>query len=219
MHDLEPKYQARAETRARCEFTAQAAERAKRIATTAADQLLGLERSAAESESAQAAQLAEQIAAGGPSAELPTAVDETHATALASARLDLAIKRRALASLEGAHAKAQGQLLDAEADVVRAVDQIFHDEDTALEKQVVHYLHQALILGKRLFGIAVDSEMNGRRGQLFPETLARLDQPLLDRRHLAINFMQQGDTIAAAARAARRAALIAGDAVEEAEAA
>jgi len=154
MHDLEPKYQARAETRARCEFTAQAAERAKRIATIAADQLLGLERSAAESESAQAARLAEQIAAGGPSAELPTAVDETHATALASARLDLAIKRRALASLEGAHAKAQGQLLDAEAAVVKAVDAIFTSEDRELDRQVKHHLDQALILGKQLLGRA-----------------------------------------------------------------
>ena len=43
------------------------------------------------------------------------------------------------------------------------------------------------------------------------EVLARLDVPLVDRHDIAINLMKQGDTAAAARRAARRAALIAGE--------
>jgi hypothetical protein len=66
-----------------------------------------------------------------------------------------------------------------------------------------------LRLGKELFGRAVTNEMHCW-GHLFTETLQRLDQPLLDRRHLAINFMREGDQMEAAQRATRRAALISG---------
>ncbi len=215
--DLNQARAARASARDALTAAAATLERAKRIAASAADHVQTLEQRAAQSESAQAAQLADLIAAGGPTPELPTTSDTSLASTLASARMDLSIKSKALKSLQTAHATAQANAATAEAAVVNAVDAIFAAEDAELNRQVVHHLDEALRLGKQLFGRAVTNEMH-RHGQLFTETLQRLDCAILDRRHLAINFAKEGDTVAAAQRAARRAALISGETAEEAAA-
>jgi len=208
----------RAEDHAKLTEAAEVLERGRRIAATAADHVYTMELKLAQAEFDQATHLAQQIAVGCPSSELPISIDESFVTQLAVARFDLQIKTKALKSLEATHAAAQAAAVASDAAVVRIVDEILSGEDRALEKQVTHHLDQVLHLGKKLFAIAIDNEMN-RHGELFHEILARLDSPILDRHHLAINFLREGDPAEAARRAARRAALIAGTAVEEATAA
>jgi hypothetical protein len=124
-------------------------------------------------------------------------------------RFDLSIKSKARASLECAHTAAQAAIAAAEAALVKAVDEIFTAEDAELEQQVAYHLDEGLRLGKQLLGRAITNEMNSR-GHMFTETLQRLDLPLLDRRHLAVNFLREGDQADATRRAARRAAIISG---------
>jgi hypothetical protein len=199
---------ARSLAHAQRKATAQALERARRITQAATEHARELELKLAQTETEQAIALAEQIASG-PTGELPISMDQKVVAALSLARFDLSIKTRALKSLTTTHARAQAAATAAEASVIAAVDRIFLDEDTALEKQLVHHLDQAFVLGKRLFGIAVNNEMN-RHGGLFSATLARLDRAILDRHHLAVNFMREGDPAAAAARSLRRESMIRG---------
>jgi hypothetical protein len=208
---------ARAMAHAKLDEAARVLDRAKRIAATAADHVRTFELKLAQTESDQAAKLADMIAAG-PSAERPTVIDESVVTQLAVARFDLQIKTKALKSLEATDAAAQAAVAVSEAGVIAAVDAIFASEDAELEQKVKHHLDQALHLGKQLFARAIDNEMN-RHGELFHETLSRLDGPLLDRRFLAVNFMREGDPAESARRAARRASLISGLTDKEASAA
>jgi hypothetical protein len=215
--ELESKRAAVDAARAALTVAAQALERARRIETTAAETVRTLEQRAAQAEAAQAAQLAEAIAAGGPNADLSSAVDDNLASALASARFDLSVKSKARASLEGAHAAAQADLVAAEAAVIAAVDKIFADESIEQARQLSHCLDEAQRLGKALLFLSIADEMNGLRTQppKVTEILGRLDLPLLDRREVATNFLRFGDTDAAARRNARRAAMIRGDVDEE----
>jgi hypothetical protein len=211
--DLQQKHAAVAAARAALIAATTTLERAQRIETTAAGRVLTLEQRAAQAESAQAAQLADAIAAGGPSADLPAAIDDGLASALVSARSDLSIKSKAFASLKQAHAKAQTDLASAQAAVVAAVDQMFVAEDIEGARQIAHHLNEAIRLGKALLHLMIAEEVNGRAHPTseVTEVLARLDLPLIDRHHVAINLMKDGDVLGAAKRAARRAALIAGE--------
>jgi hypothetical protein len=212
MNNLEPHYQARNTTRAKLESARQALDRAQRIEAAATMHVHALEERLAQAEAAQAAQLADAIAAGGPSADFPSAIDDGLASALVSARSDLSIKSKALGSLKRAHAKAQADLAAAERTVVAAVDQIFRDEDITSARQVAHHLDETIRLGKALLHLSIAEEVNGRHPPSeVTEVLARLDLPLIDRHHVAINLMKDGDVLGAAKRSARRAALIAGE--------
>jgi hypothetical protein len=60
--------------------------------------------------------------------------------------------------------------------------------------------------------LTIANEVNGiHPPSEVTDVLARLDMPLIDRRHIAINLTRDGDVLGAAKRSARRAALIAGE--------
>jgi hypothetical protein len=136
MKALESKYAARAVARARLNYCAEAVERAKRLEATAADHYHVLEQRAAQAEYAQATELAALIASRGPSTELPTAVDEDLAKALATARRDVSFKAQALASLEVARFDAQTELTVADRAVVTAVDALLNEEREEIAAQI-----------------------------------------------------------------------------------
>ena len=156
----------------------------------------------------------------GPSADLPAAIDMGLAAELAASRTDVAIKAKALATLEAAHSEAVAAMQSAEAAVVAAVDALFLAEDIEAARQVAHHMDEAHRLGRALLHLAVANEMDGRHvPQEAADVLQRLDVPLLDRRTIAVNLSKYGDQAAAKRCAARRAALIAGEATEEVAAA
>src|SRR5258708_36403588 len=128
MKPLEPKYAARTEARARLAYAAEAVERAKRLAATAAAHLRDLDRRAEEAEANNATELALLIARGGPTAELPATVDDGLAQALAAARRDHAVTAKALTELAGIRDVAQADLAAAERAAVQAVGQVPRDE-------------------------------------------------------------------------------------------
>lgn len=198
--------------------TAQAMRRAMKVATDTQSKVATIERQSAAAQLEQARTLEAVIAGGG---SLPKSIDPDTSPALRNAKHYATIASKALALLQDAHAKAQAELAAAERAVIEAVDQIFREEDIESARRVLHHLDAATHLGKALLGITVASELNGhaRQPPEVTEALQRLDMPLLDRRHIAINLLKEGDTVAAAPRAARRAALIVGEAVEEATAA
>jgi flagellar biosynthesis chaperone FliJ len=166
---------------------------------------------------AQAARMAEDIANGevtvtsGPPESLLN-------QKLSSWRHQTKVTAQALATLETDHAKRQAELQAAEAAVVQAVEILFHEEDVAAARAVLHLLDEASRLGTAVFHSAVSSELNGRMPppQEVLDVIQRLETPIIDRRNIPINLMRQGDTVEAARRATRRTALIAGEANKEA---
>jgi hypothetical protein len=213
---LEAGYTARALARAKLEQAGVTLTRAQRVAATATEKVQNLERTIATAEIDQAYRLEAAIIADGPTAGLPDVAAEGLASALSSARLNASIAAKALESLQATQRKRQAEVTEAEAAVVAAVDQIQSDDDIELARQLSHHLSEAVRIGKALLFMAIADETNGRR-QAPPEVteaLGKLDLPLIDRRHIAINIWKQGDTAAYAQRAARRAALIAGDSAD-----
>jgi hypothetical protein len=213
---LETKRQAVATHKRELADAGTSLSRAQRMADASAVQVRGLEHKSRELESTQAAKLAELIAAGGPSAELPD-VDANLATlaaGLAPARSDFSIKTKAVVHLAEAHASAAVRLAEAERALIAHVDQMLHDEDFEEVRQVAKHLDEAVRLGMPVLVRAIAGEINNRTPPLpeVKEILDRLEQPLIDRHNIAGNFLRgEGDTAALARRAARRAALIAGE--------
>jgi hypothetical protein len=147
---------------------------------------------------------------------VPVEIDSGVASELASARLNHSIAAKALQSLSAAHAKAEANVAEAERAVVAQVDQIFREEDIEDARKVARHLDAATNLGKSLLMLAIAGELNGAQPHdEVTKVLARLDLPLVDRRHVGVNLLRDGDQAAAARRAARRAALIAGEGIEE----
>src|ERR1700677_442929 len=113
MKILEPRYAARASARTKLDAAAKAVERAKRLASTAAEQLKSLEQRAAQAEAADASQMAEMIAKGGlESAHSFANVDDATTQELSAARRDHSVKAKALATLEAARARHVDDLLN-----------------------------------------------------------------------------------------------------------
>jgi phage-related tail protein len=219
MKALEPMYAARTQARARLDYTAEAVERAKRLAATAADHLKSLELRADEAEANQATELAVQIARGGPSADLPAAVDED--LALTAARRDHAVKAKALAKLEGIRVEAQTDLAAAERAVMQAVDQVLGDEIAERAGKVEHHLNEAHRLGTSLKYFAAAAGIHATL--IVPDStlrvLDRLSTPLIDSLEIPINMEKLGDVAAFRDWTARREKMITGDAATEATAA
>lgn len=206
---------------ARRERTAEALERGQRLHKDTQARLSELEAASKSAIDRRGRELAKALSIAGPTTTLPAAGEEADAAALSTARVQAAIAVSALAMLKDEDAKAQADAIAAEAAVVAVVDAIFRGEDIETARQVAHHLDEGLRLGKALLHMAVADEMDGRKLQppQVTEVLARLDLPVLDRRHVAINLLKEGDRVAAARRAARRAALIRGDIEEEQSAA
>jgi hypothetical protein len=221
MKALEPKYAARTEARARLDYAAEAVERAKRLAATAAAHVQTLDKRSDEADANNATELAVLIARGGPTAELPAAVDEDLAQALGAARRDHAIKAKALAQLEGIRAEAQAGVAAAERAVVTAVDQILTDEIAARAKNVEDLLNEAHRLGVALKYFAVAAEVNANA--VVPAStlrvLDRLNLPLINALETPINLAATGDVAAFRDWAAQREQMIAGTPSEEPRAA
>jgi hypothetical protein len=221
MKDLEPKYAARAQARARLDYATDAVERAKRLEAEAAAHVHDLESRAEEAETHNATELAVLIANGGPTAELPAAVDDGVAHALATAIYDHNLKARALATLKRARDEGQTELAAAERAVVQAVDQILGDEIAERARQVEHHLDEALRLGVSLkyFAVAAGIHATGVIPAPTQRVLDRLEAPPIDLREIPINLEKLGDVAAFREWTARRDWMIAGDAAQEDEAA
>lgn len=210
---LTAAYTARAEARKALSAAAATLDRAQRFATTAADKVRNLEARMAAAEVSEATILAAAIAAGGPTCEAPGPIAFVFVDDLSDLRKERAVAAAALARLASAHASALATLAATETAVVAAVDEILLEENIARAAAVAHHLDEAARLGLALLTLTIASELHGRTAQppAVTEVLQRLDLPLIDRRSIAINLIKDGDRVAAAARAERRAALIAGE--------
>ena len=222
MKILEPRYAARSDARAKLDAATAAVERAKRLASTAAEQLKSLEQRAAQAEASDASQMAEMIAKGGlESAHSFANVDDATTQELSAARRDHSVKAKALATLEAARAEAKTDLLVAERAVVEAVDQLLSDEIAARARHVDDLLNEARRLGTALKYFATAAGVHSTNTALGPtlSVLDRLEAPLLDARHVPVDMSKLGDVAAFRDWTERRAAMIAGTASDEPKAA
>jgi hypothetical protein len=134
--------------------------------------------------------------------------------ALVSARKDQALALKRLHDRIDERVHAEAQLHAAERALAAQVDQIFVNEDIEEARQVAHLLDSAARRGKQLLLATKAGELNGKAP--LPQVTQVLDRltaplPLVDAHDIGSNFLREGDTAATARRAARRAALIAGE--------
>jgi hypothetical protein len=213
-NELDAAYARRATARTSAEDSAVTLVRAQRVKATADERVQELEQSLDVAESEEARRLEARIVAGARTVDAsPPSLDEAIALELTNARLHANISGKALASIRAAHAKAQTELAAAERAVITLVDGMLDAEDVDVARQISHHLNEAVRIGKQLLFATMASEMHYRKAPPaeVKAALARLDLPILDRLNIATNLTKTGDTAALALRAARRAALIAGD--------
>lgn len=155
--------------------------------------------------------LADSLTRGGDP-ERPTAMLTDEYKIVAASREQLATAGAALASLDDILAASMRVRDTAKRALETFVDAMDLDEEAQDARLVLHHIAEAVRLGTALLARAVNNEMHGRaQSPEATEALAKLDLPLIDRRHIAINLMKDGDLEAAAQRSARRAALLAGE--------
>jgi hypothetical protein len=215
-NELDAAYAARATARASAEQSAATLARAQRLAELAGQKVADLERQLADLEAAQAERLAAAIAVGRPTSADVDADGFAAGGELAAAKFHAGVTQRAIASIKAAHAQRQAELQTAERSVVAEVDKIIDDESIEIAKRLHRCLDEAVMLGKSLLIEAIGDEMSTRRQS--PEqvktAIARLEVPLIDRLHIAVNLQKKGDLAAIARRDARRAALISGESAQ-----
>lgn len=190
-------------------------ESARQLETATALKLVNARQATEADEAEQVLRLDASIRNGAALIGMQSSLDEgvklelaraTHANKIATLAVEAAAKR---------HAQTKAAVKAAEGAVVAAVDAIQNDEDIELARQLAHHLDEAVRIGTSLLSNAIADEANGRRQvpPLVAEALGKLDLPLIDRRHIAINLLK-GDRAVYAQRVARRAALIAGETIQ-----
>jgi hypothetical protein len=162
---LDAAHDRQSEARAKREAAAAALDRARKLSVTANAKVADLESGSAATETEQAAALTAAIMAGHPSADLPAAADDAHASALASARLHASITGRALAALQTTHDKAVAEVKAAESAVIAAAKALVLSEGEAMAAEILHHEAEALRLRENLLGLR-GSDIDRRAGEI-----------------------------------------------------
>ena len=208
-------YAPRDKARAKVEESIATLARAQRIKTSADERVQELEKALETATTEQAHRLEAAISAGAPTDDASPPNLDAHAIALdlTSAKLHTSIAVKALESIKSTNAQREAELQAAERAVINAVDQLLDREQIETAMRIQHHIDEVLRLGRPLLGEVIGDGLSTRRHTPEPvkKVLEKLDYPLLDRRHVAVNFVREGDQAALALRAARRAALIAGE--------
>jgi hypothetical protein len=210
-NSLDAAYARRATARTAAAESAATLTRAQRLAEVAGQKVANLERQLGDLEAAQAERLAAAIADGRPTSAAVDAEGFAAGGELAAAKFHAGVSSRALASIQATHVQRQAELQAAETAVITEVNRLLDSDDIEVARQLSHHLSEASRIGKRLLFATLANEMNDRRASPaeVSEVLRRLELPLIDRMHIAVNLTKTGDTAALALRAERRAALIA----------
>jgi hypothetical protein len=205
---LEAAYKARALARAQHQANGDALAVAEGAELTFIEMGRRAEQGALEREDEAAAEVAGQMLNGG--APVDISVDEKLALASAVAQGKAKIAKMAAAKLRERHAVSLQKLRAADAAVAAAADEILDAEIIATAKVLAFHLDEADRIGKALYFEVLGVAMATRRQvpELASRVVERLDRPMINRSHIAINLLQTGDLAAVERRKERHAEMM-----------
>ena len=211
--ELKPLYKARSEAKAAEQRALQAYQRADQNEADAKAKVEALARMVSEQESDQAARLAELITKGAPTSTLPPTTDDTLVHKLAVEKSNLSIASKARGHLDDTYNDALRRTAAAHQAVIAKVEEIMADELCVDADELNALLDKVIQKGSALLHLAIGAETNGALKMPLKvlSAIARLDLPLIDRRHIALNLIKEGDLYRVDQKVAEREAMIRGD--------
>ena len=183
---LDAAHDRQSEARAKREAAAAAFDRARKLSASASAKVAELESGSAATETEQAAALTAAIIAGRPTAELPAAPDDAHASASASAKLHASITAKALAALQATHDNAVAEVTAAESAVIAAARALVLGEGEAMAADILSHEAETLRLRESLLGLR-GSDIDRRPGELLTSNIietAMNAPPMMEPRYM-----------------------------------